>query len=281
MKHTHWPLLRFLVAAGALVTGALTIAIADDTTVPNRTVNIGDANHVRVATFSSMQPGDDLPPEWEPVHLAGISRHTEYTLASVDGVTVLRAEADAAMSGLARKVDIDPNTTPWLHWRWRIARPNEKSALHTKQGDDFPARIYVFFDFDIMRLSFLERVIIRIARALYGERLPLAALCYVWSNDDPPGTTARNAYTKRVHMVVASSGAGQVGQMIAVERNVRNDFRKAFGEPVPRITGIAIATDSDETGANSMAWYGDISFSRQLQESSEETLADWRRPQPR
>lgn len=281
MKYTRWPLLRLLVAAGALVTGALTIAIAEDTTGATRTANTGDANQVRVATFSSLQPGGDLPPEWEPVHLAGIPRHTEYTLSSVDGVTVLRADADAAMAGLARQVDIDPNTTPWLHWRWRIARVNEKSALNTKQGDDFPARIYVFFDFDIMRLPFLERVVIRVARALYGERLPLAALCYVWSNDEPPGTTAWNAYTKRVHMVVASSGAGQEGQMIAVERNVRNDFRKAFGEPVPRITGIAIATDSDGTGENSRAWYGDISFSRQLQKSSEETLADWRRPQPR
>ena len=106
MKHTRWPQLRFLVAAGVLVTGALTIAIADDTTGANRTGDIGDTNQVRVATFSSLQPGDDLPPEWEPAHIAGIPQHTEYTLASVDGVTVLRAVADAAMLGLARKVDI-------------------------------------------------------------------------------------------------------------------------------------------------------------------------------
>jgi hypothetical protein len=262
MKHTISPLC-FLVAAGFLVSGAFTIAIANDTTVANRTVDIADTNQVRVAAFSSLRSGDDLPLEWEPLRVARIPRHTEYTLASVDGITVLRAEADAAMSGVARKVDIDPNTTPWLHWRWRIAGLNEKSALYTRQGDDFPARIYVFFDFDIMRLSLLERITIRIARALHGESLPLAALCYVWSNDDPPGTTAPNAYTKRVQMVVASSGAGQVGQWIAVERNVRDDFRNAFGAPVPRITGIAIATDSDDTGESSVAWYGDISFSAQ------------------
>jgi len=265
MKHARWSPIRAFIVAGVVVTGVLTIAFADDTTVANGTVDTGDANQVKVAAFSSLQPGDDLPPEWEPVSIAGIPRHTEYTLASVDGVTVLRAEADAAMSGVARNVDIDPQATPWLHWRWRIARLNEKSALHSKQGDDFPARIYVFFDFDIMRLPFLERVIVRIARALHGEQLPLAALCYVWGNDDPPGTTAWSAYTKRVHMVVASSGAGQVGQWIAVERNVNEDFRKAFGEPVPRITGIAIATDSDGTGEKSLTWYGDISFSRQAQ----------------
>jgi hypothetical protein len=72
-----------------------------------------------------------------------------------------------------------------------------------------------------------------------------------------------------------------VGQWIAVERNVSEDFRNAFGEPVPRITGIAIATDSDDTGENSMAWYGDISFSANRKKSNEETSTDWRWPQPR
>jgi len=221
---------------------------------------------VTVGAFSSLQPGADLPPEWQTTTFARIPRHTRYTLKSLDGSTVLQAQADASMSSLLRETDIDPQAMPWLHWRWRIAGLNSKSDLRSKQGDDFPVRLYVIFDYDIMQLSFFERTKIRIARALYGDSLPVAALCYVWANDDPRDSSAWNAYTDRVRMVVATSGAGEVGQWVAVQRNVKADYLAAFGEPVPRITGIAIATDSDDTGERSLAWYGDIVFAARAQQ---------------
>lgn len=227
---------------------------------------IANVQRLLVADFSRLQPGNELPDEWELVTIPRIPRHTQYMLASVDGATVLRAEAEASMSSLAREISVDPNATPWLQWRWRITQLNAKSNLYTRQGDDFPVRIYVFFDYDIMLLPFFERVIVRIARALYGDRLPLAALCYVWAPDDPPGTTTWNAYTNRVRMVVATSGAGEVGQWVTVERNIRDDYLMAFGEPVPRITGIALATDTDNTAESSLAWYGDIVFADRAQE---------------
>lgn len=219
-----------------------------------------------VADFSSLRAGDELPAEWQLLTVPRIPRHTQYMLASVDGTTVLRAEAEASMSSLARELKVDPNETPWLQWRWRIQQLNGQSDLNSKQGDDFPARIYVFFDYDIMLLPFFERVIVRIARALYGERLPLAALCYVWAPDDPTGTTTWNPYTNRVRMVVATSGADQIGQWVTVERNVKNDYLMAFGTPVPRLTGIALATDTDNTGERSLAWYGDVTFANQPQQ---------------
>ncbi len=218
------------------------------------------AQQLTVAGFSQMRAGDNLPPEWEQIKIKRIRNHTRYALSSVDGTTVLRAEADASMSGVAREQSIDPQAVPWLRWRWRIAQLNDKSDLHTRQGDDFPVRLYIFFDYDIDRIPFFERLIIRVTRALYGNRVPLAALCYVWATDDPPGTTAWNPYTKRVRTIVASSGDDKVGEWVTVERNVADDYREAFGEPVPRITGIAIATDTDNTEAHSLAWYGDIAF---------------------
>jgi hypothetical protein len=221
---------------------------------------------VKVADFSNWQPGEELPAEWQVITIARIPRHTQYTLTDADDATVLQAEADASMASLAREISVDPNVKPWLQWHWKIAQLNRQSDLYTKRGDDFPVRLYVFFDYDIMRLPFIERIIMRIARALYGDRLPLAALCYVWAPDDAPGTTAWNAFTNRVRMVVATGGPYEVGQWVAVERNVRDDYLAAFGEPVPSITGIALATDTDKTGERSLAWYGDIMFSNQPQQ---------------
>ncbi len=222
-------------------------------------------DRIELAKFSDMQPGGSLPPEWQTISIARIARQTQYSLISLDGSTALQAEADSSMSSLVREADIDPNDTPWLQWRWRISELNDKSDLKLKNGDDFPTRLYVFFDYDIMQMSFFDRTMIRIARAIYGDRVPLAALCYVWAKDDPAGTTAWNAYTDRVRMVVATGGADQIDQWVDVERNVINDYKMAFGEPVPRITGIALATDTDNTGQRSVSWYGDIHFAARAQ----------------
>lgn len=221
----------------------------------------GEINRVTVAGFSRLAPGAELPAQWRTLTVPRIKRHTRYSLQKIDDVTVLQAEADASMSSLATDLDVDPASTPWLHWRWRIAMVNPRSGLERKDQDDFVARIYVFFDFDIGRLPLFQRVKIRVARAIYGDQLPLAALCYVWSNKDAVGTTAWNAYTDRVRMIVASSGNEQAGKWVEVRRNVVDDYRAAFGEPVPRITGVAIATDTDDTQARSTAWYADMFFS--------------------
>lgn len=219
-----------------------------------------DTNRIAVAEFSRLVPGSQLPAEWKSVHIPGIPRHTTYEFVEVEGKTVLRAESDAAMSSLTRKLDVDPTVTPWLQWRWRISGLIDKSSVYTKHGDDYPVRMYVMFDYDIGQLPFFERTRIRLARALYGNQLPLAALCYVWGNAEPPGTSVWNAYTNRVRMVVATSGANRSNQWVELERNVKEDYRLAFGDPVPRITGLALATDTDNTGEKIVAWYGDISF---------------------
>ena len=219
-----------------------------------------EGERIKVADFSSLDPGAVLPDQWQALTVTRVKKHTRYTLVAVDGATVLQAESDASMSSLAKNIDIDPNTTPWLQWRWRTAAINPASGLENKQNDDFPVRLYVFFDYDIGQLPFLERTKIRIARALYGKQLPLAALCYVWAGKETVGTTAWNAYTDRVRMVVASSGAAKTGSWVDVQRNVAEDYRAAFGEPVPRITGIALASDTDDTGMSSTSWYGDIFF---------------------
>ena len=51
-----------------------------------------------------------------------------------------------------------------LGWRWRIDRVIEQSDIATKQGDDFAARLYVFFDYPIERLSLVERTKLNLAR---------------------------------------------------------------------------------------------------------------------
>jgi len=63
-------------------------------------------------------------------------------------------------------------------------------------------------------------------------------------------------------MLVAESGREKVGIWQEVTRNVYEDYKRVFGEEPGAITAIGIMTDTDNTGANVHAYYGDIVFRR-------------------
>lgn len=234
-----------LLAAG-LVAGSLAFAAA-----------------AGIAPFSSAKPGAALPAGWRPLALPRVPA-PEVALVDEDGATVLRVRSAAAAGTVAHDLAADPAATPRLAWRWKVDRVVEKADLATKAGDDFAARVYVFFDMPVETLPLGARMKALLARAVWGERLPTAALCYAWDNRHPPGTRTWNPYTDRVRTVVLRSG--QPGAWAAESRDLEADFREAFGAqwpgPVPRVTGIAAGNDTDQTGEAVTAWFGDFRLER-------------------
>jgi hypothetical protein len=71
-----------------------------------------------------------------------------------------------------------------------------------------------------------------------------------------------NPYTDRVMMFVVESGTAKLNQWMNEERNVYEDYKKAFGEEPPMISAVAIMTDTDNTGETATAHYGDILFKK-------------------
>jgi hypothetical protein len=212
-----------------------------------------------VAPFSAATPGESLPTPWKLTTLPGSGRHTRYTLVRDGDTVVLRGDAEASMAGVAHPLSLDAIAHPVIEWRWKVLNLLTKSDIAKKQSDDYPARVYVLFDYDIRKLSFSVRAKIRLTR-LYGADVPLAALCYVWDGKTPTGTSVWSAYTDRVRMIVAESGSANLGKWVTTRRNVAVDFREAFGEEPPAISGVVLATDTDNTGESATAFYGDIQF---------------------
>ncbi len=204
----------------------------------------------------------ELAPDWRHVTLPGVERPTQFALVTLDGERVLEARAEAGASTLAHALDVDPARTPMLRWRWRTAAAVPRSDLRGRATDDYAARLYVFFDYDPARLPLGQRIALALGRALHGEALPAAALCYVWGTAQPVGTVAPNPYTDRLRMVVVESGDAMAGRWVSEARDVAADFEAAFGEPAPRVTGIAVGADTDNTGASAMTWFGDITFGK-------------------
>jgi len=69
-----------------------------------------------------------------------------------------------------------------------------------------------------------------------------------------------NAYTDRARMLVLRSGAGQAGAWMHERRNVLADFQRAFGEIRGELRGLAIASDTDNTGEEAHAGFADFRF---------------------
>lgn len=214
---------------------------------------------IQVAPFSSMQPGP-VPEVWRETGFRRRDR-TEFMLVKDGSEVVLAARSQAAVAGLVAAVQIDPREFPMLTWRWKVANLLETSDLTKRKGDDFPARVYVIFDFDRSRLSLGTRMKMRMAKLFYGAEIPAAALCYVWDSEAPVETIAPNAYSDRVRMIVVRSGARHLGQWMTEQRDVLADYEAAFGEQPSGISGIAVATDTDDTGESTRAWFGDLALS--------------------
>jgi hypothetical protein len=204
-------------------------------------------------------PGPDgLPPAWEPLTFKKVERHTRYSVLEQDGRFVVKAEARASASGLIRRLDLDPRSVSALRWSWRVENLLDKADIARKQGDDYPARIYVAFAYDPSKASVAQRLRYEAARLIYGQYPPHAGLNYVWDGGAAAGTITPNAYTARVRMIVVESGTARLGQWVAYERDILEDYRRAFGAEPPRISGVAIMTDADDTGGAATAYYGDV-----------------------
>ena len=220
-----------------------------------------DQTVLLLGDFSRLAPGESLPTLWKTLTFKKIEQHTRYSLVADGDLTVIAAESRQSASGLIRKVSIDPRQFPYIEWRWKVANVYKKGDVSRKEGDDYPARIYITFAYDPDQVGFLEKAKFEVARRIYGETPPLGAINYIWASRAPIGQTIANAYTDRVKMIVIQSGPERAGQWVVEKRNVHADYKQVFGREPTSISGVAIMTDSDNTGESARAWYGDIVFS--------------------
>lgn len=214
----------------------------------------------RPMPFSDGPLGATAPAGWSVQAPPKAERKTQYDLIASDSGIVLRARADDAAATLRHSVFVDPALTPILHWRWRTQRMLQSADIGRKEVDDAVARVCVMFDRDPEKLTLKERTLLKVDRARYGKDMPAATICYVWDNRRPVGTVLDSARTPFVALIVASSGEGLVGKWVQHRRDIVEDYRLAFRTDAPRITGVSVETDTDDTGESAASYFGDLFF---------------------
>ncbi len=192
---------------------------------------------LRIGQFS-----DGTVEGWEIESFVG---ETIYTLVtdslSQEPLSALKASSYNSASGLYRKIRIDLEKTPWIHWSWKTEQLFSGLNEKEKSGDDFVARLYIVIDGGIL---------------FWNSH----ALNYVWSSSHRRDESWPNPYTSNAIMFAVESGNSAVGKWQSYRRNVREDLRILRGKDVRYIDAVAIMTDSDDSGQKATTYYGDIFF---------------------
>ncbi len=246
-----------LVSAALLITASLFASGCATTAEPPVEIALP-----YVKLFSDNEPGDTLPNGWKVWTLSRFKKSTEYKLVDTEGRTAVKAQADASASGLVHKLDLDPIMYPLLSWQWKVEDLIKTADNTTRQFEDSPVRVVVSFAGDLDTLPLDDRMFFDNVRLITRQQMPYATLMYIWENRAARDRVLPNLHTSRIKMIVAESGHDKVGKWQDITRNVYEDYKRAFGEEPGRITAIAVMTDTDNTGENAHAWYGDIVFRR-------------------
>ena len=187
-------------------------------------------------SFDRLDPG-----RWREVEVKG---KTVYIVEEQEREHVLKASSRSSASILLAPVRIDPKDAPWLSWRWRVDQVAEGESLAHKRGSDASARVYVYFETPGL---------------LWQKR----NVDYVWSAKLPVDSMLPSAFSRSSMMIVAESGAKQLGRWHQVVRNVREDYQRCFRDAPPLIIGIGVMTDTDNTRSEAVAYYDDLMLTRQ------------------
>ena len=177
---------------------------------------------------------------WEIRNFAGA---TDYSLTQVDGKQVIVADSRQSASAFYKKIGINLDKTPILNWSWRKENTIDPGDELDKKGDDYIARIYV----------------VKTNRMILSTTI---ALNYVWSYQHQKNDTWANPFAQDNSKMLAQRDASDPeATWFSERRNVALDFKRLHGKDIQQIDGIAIMTDSDNSGLSATALYGDIFFS--------------------
>jgi hypothetical protein len=117
----------------------------------------------------------------------------------------------------------------------------------------------VAFDGDVSKLPLKDRLSAKAAQSISGQALPYATLMYIWGEKVAVDSITPSSRSARIRMLAVAADEHGLGRWQSYSRNLVDDFKRAFGEEPGKVISIQVMTDTDNTGADAHAYYGDIS----------------------
>lgn len=247
-----WPIAMLLPAV--LVACSTTAPVESDGADP---APVAAADPQVPCAWAGLSAATGTPATWRHLRFPG-KRANHFAFEQLEGRQALRVQATASTSMLRRDVRIPPDRLHRLQFSWKVPALIPGADLTVGEASDSPVRLVLAFDGDRSKFSARDAMLSELAHTLTGEPMPYATLMYVWDNRVAPGTVLHNKRTGRIRKLVLESGTSHLGQWRDYARDVRADFRQAFGEEPGTLVAVGIMTDTDNTRGSTRAWYGPV-----------------------
>lgn len=250
-----------LMLAGCAGSPAMSDDAAQDSTPtrPQKLAKGASPAALKTARQLFLTPATDVP--WEAFFFPG-KRYQPFEPVQVEGRPALRVRANSSVSILRQRFVPSLDSVGRLSFSWRVDGVPADADLAVSSQADSAVRVVLAFDGDRTRWAPRNHRLSEMSRLLTGEELPYASLVYVWSAKHEPGTVVVNPRTDRIRKLVVDSDVANLGQWRDHVRDVRADFRLAFGEEPGPLRLVALMTDTDNTESELTAWYGALRLER-------------------
>lgn len=145
--------------------------------------------------------------------------------------------------GLEHGVDVNPQQTRFLTWRWKVTQLPAGGDFRHATTDDQAAQLLV---------AFADRHV----------------LTYIWDTTAPKGTVESASSIPLVHIfaVVCESGTAETNRWITETRDVAADYQRAYGKSAPQVKGLRLQINSQHTGTTAESYFGEVAFRSTAQE---------------
>jgi hypothetical protein len=197
------------------------------------------------------------PNAWHNVSLPGKAT-TRYSAVVKQGREAIAADAESSASMWRRKLAVAAEGMGEVRFSWWVDALPPTASVAVAEHEDAAARLLFGFAGDVGALPARTRMMFELAEALTGEKPPFATLMYVWDAQAPVGSVIINPRTDRVRKIVVNSGPLELGRWQEHRRDLRADYRLAFGEDPGPLVSVAMMTDGDNTRSRVQAWYGPV-----------------------
>jgi len=204
-----------------------------------------------------------------------------YTVELKEDGGQLVAKSKSACSGLIYNIRFDPKKYPLISWKWKVLKFPEKnyyaSALLPKKSVSLWEKILTAVGLKskplkprpvnvpvaeknaksgwLERDDYATRIYVIFPSWIFSN---IKAIEYVWSDDLPKGTIMTSPYFSNIKLIIVESGKKNNDEWVYEERNIYEDYKRAFGVNPSGVGAIALMTDTDNTLSTAEALYTDI-----------------------
>jgi len=182
-----------------------------------------------------------IPPGWSKQDWG--SPKYDFTVIEQDGQRVLHLKSAGDSSNINKDIrgKVRLAETPILEWTWKVTALPKGADARQGATDDEAAQVYVVWP--------------RFPQAIRSQ-----IIGYIWDTTAPAGSVFKSQRTGTVTYVVMRSGPAELGKWLTERRDVREDFKRIYGEAPEDPGGIAIGIDSDDVKGTAESFIGRIAF---------------------